>query len=237
LTDILDVDPGDITTEIPYSKGSDPLHSIEGIGPEMNTDTRDMFDTITEVAADIVGRGGNEWVILGPSLAIPQYSEIFNTDRIRVQVNGRMDISDLISQTKRVFDALEGNIEENHPTNIIRYESERLAERHDNNMSKSEDIEGIVNQAISMSNYSVELDSLIDESNLNQAAIFTAAGILIDPIHRYDENDVYSYSLDLASRFDFSDISETELARVGEEASGTTWGSSFDWIDDVSHRR
>jgi 5'(3')-deoxyribonucleotidase len=51
-----------------------------------------------------------------------------------------------------------------------------------------------------MSNYSVELDSLIDESNLNQAAIFTAAGILIDSIHRYDENDVYSYSLDLASR-------------------------------------
>jgi hypothetical protein len=236
-TDILDVDSDDITTEIPYSKGSDPLHSIEGLDPEMNTDTRNMFDTIMEVAADIVDRGGNEWVILGPHLAIPQYTETFNTDRIRAQINGGMDVSELTSQTKQVFNALEENVEQNHPTNIIRYESEKIAESHDVSNIGSKDIESIVNQAISTSNYSVELDSLTDENDLNQAAIFTAASILSDPIHRYNENDIYRHSLNLAARFDFSDIAETELKRVGKEASGTTWGSSFDWIDDVNHRR
>ena len=233
-TSVLNVNPNAITTEIPHAKGSDPLHSIEGIEPEMNTNTRDMFDTITEVAADMVGRGGDKWVILGPAFAIPQYSEIFDKEIIQAQVNGGMDATDLASQTTQVFNALKDDGRKSHPSSQFRYEAERIAEKH---RSSSEDIESIISQTMAMSNYSIELDSLVDENDISQAAIFTAAGILSDPIHRYDENDVYRYSLDLAAKLNFSDVAEAELKRVGEESSGITWGGSFDWVDDVDQRR
>jgi hypothetical protein len=233
-TSVLDVDPGDIATEVPHAKGSDPLHSIEGIEPEMNTNTRNMFDTITEVATDIVGRGGDKWVILGPAFAIPQYSEIFDEEIIQAQVNGGMDATDLASQTTQVFNALKDDGREDQPSSQFRYEADRIAEKH---RSSSEDIESIISQTMSMSNYSIELDSLVDENDISQAAIFTAAGILSDPIHRYDENDVYRYSLDLAAKLNFSDVAEAELKRVGKESSGITWGGSFDWVDDVDQRR
>lgn len=234
-TSILDIDPGDITTEIPHSKGSDPVSKIGTIEPEMSSETRDMYDTISKVASDIVGRGGDKWVLVGTSLVIPLYSEIFNTNRIHAQVKGKFNTDDLASETRQAITTLDSGTEERDPSNIIEYEAEKISEEHDK--IQIENLEAIINQAIAMSNYSVELDSLIDENEFSQAALFTAASILSDPIHRYEVNDVYQHSLDLSARLNLSSIGTTELEEVGMEASGSTWGDNFDWFEDINRER
>ncbi len=234
-----------LETDYSFSDDADHISNLEpekniiGMNPQTITRTQEMFDDISRIAADAVDAGDSQWIHLGPSLALPQYNDLFDTEILQTQIQHELDASTLTAQTKQAIDQL--GIETNNKGSAkIRREADWIAESY--NISNggdagNMDLTGIINHSLDVSNYSFEIDQLLNQNDISQAAGFIAASILSDPIRRYDENDIYRRSMELVSRFDQTNLNDQELEVIEKERSGATWGEVNDWFETDSRER
>jgi hypothetical protein len=239
LDDFLDLAHNDaINTDISHIKDLDPNNRITGFNSEIANQTREILDTVSEVATQLSGVQYNDWLLLGQSFAIPQYQKIFDFDIIHYQVEDRFNINELVSDTEQVIDALE-NSTNTISSDEIQYETEWMTESFElpTGRKQSEGLMDMVHYAVTISNYANELRTLVEQHNISQAAALIGANIVRNPYYQYDEHDLYRRCVDLMVRFDPPSVDKTKLERVHMERQNETWEEHTDWFEAINRKK
>jgi hypothetical protein len=234
ITDGLDIGHDFIDTNSAYLRRLEPHRRITSFTGHTVAKTRTVLDAITEIATRRSGVQFNDWFLLGPSLAVPRYDEIFDFDVISHQINNKLDTSQLRVETERIVETLNGNIDDGPSTNKLRYEYDSLAETYDLpttlEMKQNRAAIEMMDYAFKLPNYSRELRSLVDEGPLTQAAGLVAVSIARDP-QPYDEDDIQRRSLEVAARLDphSNDVMTPEQRE--KERQGEAWRDIPNWFE------
>lgn len=224
----------------PHLEQLDPIHRIAGISPEMAADTRDTLDLAGEIATEITEVQYDDWFVLGPTLALPQYQDIFDFNLIRRQAQKETDIDQIVKESKYVIDELEAKTEVNSLGERLRYEAGWLAESQSISPTYNwmqNDLVDMVDYAVSLADYSREVRSLLEEDDVSQTAVFIGLSSLSEPTRRYNENSVYRTSLDLINRLNPTSIDEMELEKLRKKRRGDTWTEYNDWFEMTDRTR
>jgi hypothetical protein len=229
-----------IATDASYLEQLDPVGRITGLTPSTVAYIRGVLDTVGEIAADVAGVQHDDWFVLGPTFALPQYNSLFNLDRIRMQIEHGVDADRLASEATAAVAALKESADQDLSPGKCRYEADWIAETTGTTASGS--IQGnnlveMVDYALTLSDYSRTLRTLTEDETISQAAAFVAASIMSDPVRRSTTDAVYRRGLELMTRFDPPAVDRHELTMVRKERRSDTWGDHTDWFEAVDRAR
>lgn len=240
VTDGLDIGHDFVETNPTYLRELEPHRRMTSFSGQTVAKTRTVLDAITEVATERSGVQFNDWFLLGPSLAVPQYNEIFDFNIIHRQLDNKLGTGRLIAETERIVETLKANIDEKPPTNKLRYEYDSMAESHDLpttlEMKQNQTAIEMMDYAFKLPNYSRELRSLVDEGPLTQAAGLVAVSIARNP-QSYDTDDIHRRSLEVAARLDplSNDVMTPEQRE--KERQGEAWREIPNWFEEENRSR
>lgn len=210
---------------------------IVGLDPAGLTETREALSLASEVASEVVGTHEDDWFVLGPSMALPDFDELFDMDVITAEFATR-SLEDLKTQAAEAIEYLrqEHQISPNKLQYLGEYVNERessdsITQSASNGFSVSS-LTTAIDQSTQLALSSQELRSLIKERGFDQGAVFVALTCLMDPAYRYDTEPVYRQATQLKRRLDPPSVAKSNLESYQKERQGETWGDNKDWHED-----
>lgn len=231
-----------IDTDANHLATLDPVNHVAGMPPKTITHIRDVLDTVGELAMEITGTQHDDWFVLGPTFALPQYNGLFNLDRIRMQMNNGIDANTLAEETISALTTLERRADDDTLSpNKRYYEAEALAERRVDSSPygniQGDELAELLEYTLTLSDHSPTLRTLTDEKGISEAAAFVAASIMSDPVRRYDTDTVYRRAMELITRVAPPSVDHQELKMLRKERRTDTWDEHTDWFETVDRAR
>ncbi len=229
-----------------YDKGANshlerlsPSTRIAGIDPTLASQTRTTLNTVGEIAVTITGVQHDDWIVLGPTFALPQYYDLFEDfEQIQREIRRDIDVETLAAETKTVLATLEQETDELLSPTRFQYEVGWVAEQtelFDNDSQQS--LSDLVEYTLGLSNYSRELRAMADRGDLSQAAIFLGASMASNPIVRNQNTDIHRRALELTHRLAPSSIDGQAIEPFRQERSAKTWNDHTDWYETMDRVR
>lgn len=212
-----------------------PAHRFLGIDLKTATQTREILDVISSVTSEIAGVQYNDWFLLGPSIAVPRYDDLFDIQVINDQMQ-KFDEETIAAETKQVIDVLENSTEYEETTNNLQYDAERVGEEYDllpSGKKQNMRLNYAFDFAYNVANYSRELRYLKDQTDITQAAALVGSSIMRSNQCVYDDNDIYRHGLELMARFNPPPIDEKDIKAVRKERRGDSWDEHSDWFEAI----
>lgn len=222
------------TSETSDLAALEPAHQFLGIDLETATQSREILDEISSVTSKIEGVQYNDWFLLGPSIAVPRYDDLFDMQLINDQMQ-KLDEDTIAAETKQVIDILENSTEGEETANL-QYEAERIGEEYDllpPGKKQNKRLNYAFDFAYNITNYSRELRYLKDQTDITQAAALVGSSIMRTDQCVYDDDDIYRHGLELMARFDPPPIDEADIKAVRKERRGDSWDEHSDWFETV----
>lgn len=216
-----------------------PSTRIAGITPSLASQTRTALNAIGEIAVDITGVQHDDWIVLGPSFALPQYYDLFeNFDQIQREIR-RGESDRLAAETEVVLNTLEHGDDHTLLPTKLQYQADWITEQTE---SFDIDIErhpltDMVGYALSLSNYSRELRALTEREELSQAAIFLGASMASNPVARYQDSDISWRAREFTDRIAPPSMDGQEIEPFRQERSAQTWDEHTDWYEAPDRMR
>lgn len=226
------------TSDTADLRNLEPRYPFLGIDIESATETRDILDTITTVTTKISGVQCDDWVLLGPSIAVPRYAEIFDIQLISDQME-RLDKKTLLAETKQVIDILKKSARYEEPPNNLQYEAEYMGEEYDLlplEKKQNKRLNYAFDLAYDIINYSDELRYLKDQTDITQAATLVGVSIATSQQCVYD-HEIYRQGMELMARFDPPPIDKKDIEAVRKERRGDSWDEHSDWFEVLDRGR
>ncbi|RRJ31867.1 hypothetical protein [Halocatena pleomorpha] len=217
----------------------DPSTRIAGVSPTLASQTRTALDTVGEIADDITGVQHDDWIVLGPSFALPQYYDLFEDfEQIQREIRRDIDVGTLAAETETVLTALEHGTDELLSSTRFQYEVGWVAEQTElfDNQSH-QPLADLVEYTLGLSNYSRELRAMADRGDLSQAAIFLGASMASNPIVRHQNTDIHQRALELTHRLAPPTIDGQAIEPFRQERSAKTWNDHTDWYETMDRVR
>lgn len=214
----------------------EPRYPFLGIDLETATQTREILDMISSVTSKISGVQYNDWFLLGPSLAVPRYDDLFDMELINDQMQ-EFDEETIITETKQVVDILKNSTEHEEMENNLQYEAEWAGEEYDllpSGKKQNKRLNYAFDFAYNIANYSRELWYLKEQTDITQAAALIGSSVMKSQGCVYDDDDIYWHGLELMARFDPPPIDETDIKAVRKERRGDSWDEHSDWFETVN---
>lgn len=220
------------------SKHLTRLHAgtrINGLMPSELTETREILNLTSNLASEIAGVSEDDWFILGPSVAIPSYDDLFEMNAITHQFQNRK-LADIKQQAASIVKKLRSKTEVPSSISKLQYSAEYTAERQDDELSSNglsvSSLTESLEHAVQLSTASNQIRSLTKEEGYDEAAVLVAVSFVNDPAHRYEQNDVYRKATKLKRRLNPRIIDEATLDSYEKERKGKTWSEHDDWHED-----
>lgn len=233
-SDMVDVDTSIIET-------LEPLRRTVGFGGAAITETQAMMEAISTIATELSGVQHDDWFLLGPSFAVPQYAEIFDWDIICMQIEDGLDVNTLVSETQSAIDGLENGATEGISPEKFEYESAYIAEKFDppSTPGRSEDngLRDMVKYAFDLSNYSRELRLLTEQHNISQLAALIGVSIVEGGYRQFNDDDLYQRCVELMGYFDPISIDEMEHQQIRKERQMSVREGNTDWFEATDRWR
>lgn len=208
---------------------------ITAFDSSTTTQTREILDTIGEIATDVADVQHDDWFLLGPRIAIPRYDDIFDFEIIRSQIDQGVDLDRLDREVKHVLAVLKNGAETDLPATKLQGQAEWVTEEYNlPTSSKGEPDSGlddIVDFALNLSDYSRELRYLDDQDALSQLALFVGNSIMIDPMKQHGDNDIYRRGIELAAHLNPQSVGRMEIEEVRKQRRSDMWGENADWYE------
>lgn len=222
----------DFVTDLQTEKKVDPRHRILDVDTEKTTETRALVEEINTTARGISGVASNDWFMFGPRLAIPRFPKIYNRALGEMSVNE--DLWGYVRETTTVLHHIEQEAADGRSSERILAEGERIAEE----VESDHDTQQIVNQlgsAYDLSNHTRDIKAFHEAQRYSSTALLLAASIKMDPMYRYNENEIYRRAVDLQKRIEPVMVDDAQIGRfrdrgdfrVGE--AGTDWYHTNQW--------
>lgn len=216
-----------------------PSTRIAGLTPSLASQTRTALNAIGDIAVDITGVQHDDWIVLGPSFALPQYYDLFeNFDQIQREIR-RGESDQLAAETEVVLNTLEHGDDHTLLPTKLQYHADWITEQ-----TESFDIDikrhpltDMVGYALSLSNYSRELRNLTECEELSQAAIFLGASMASNPVVRYQDTDISWRAREFIDRIAPPSMDGQEIEPFRQERSAQTWDEHTDWYEAPDRMR
>ncbi len=221
-----------------HLKELNPSSRIAGITPTLASQTRGTLEKIGEIAVDISGVQYEDWVVLGPTFALPQYYGLFEDFSLIQREIRRKDRDQLADETKTVLTTLEHR-DDQQLSSKLQYQADWVAEQTETlkiNIDQPPLVE-TVGYAVSLSNYSRELRALAERDELSKAAIFLGASMASNPVARYQDTDIAWRAQEFINRIDPPAIEGQDIEQFRQERSAQTWDDHTDWYEDSDRIR
>lgn len=203
-----------------------------GIDVESATDTRTILNEISTITTKLSGVQYDDWFLLGPSLAIPQYADLFDLELIISQLE-KLDQKILLAETKQAIEYLE-----RVPTKpgTLGYEADWIGEEFDllgKDKTRRTGLSYAVEFAYNTANYSRELRTVLEETDISQAAALLGTSIVGGQQRASNDKEIYRRGIELMARFDPPSIATEEITAVRKERRGDSWDDHTDWFETV----
>lgn len=214
-----------------------PTHTVQELPPGELAITRNIFEMIGEIAAEITGVQHDDWVVLGPTLAIPQHDDdLFNISTIETQVRCGLDTTKLAEEAADVVSYLQTRIEnESGAEYAARWLAESEIMPFSPNKEQIRSITEVTEYATTLTQYTNELRPLVKSGEVSDAAALIATSILSDPPPHNDLGSIYQRGEDLIHRLDPPSVDEEQLIAIRRRKQG--WDESRDWYEQTTDRR
>lgn len=227
ISKFLDVAPPTVNTR--YIKELNPNHHI--IELEDIDSTRKLFNTIGEMATEKAEVQHNDWIILGPTLAFPQYENLFDLDALEDEREDGDDVHP--EEVDRVVSTLENRVE-NDPdmTYTLEYIGENGIMPFAPNPAQRQGITKIGDYATTLAQFSDELRDLDDVS---QTAALIGTSIVSDPSPHTTLNDVYQQGEDLINQFSPHQFTANQIQTSFRRTDN--YDTTLEWYEDENQPR
>lgn len=224
----------DFVTDLENEKDVNPFHRIIDVDTEKTTETREIIEEINTTAREISGVESNDWFMFGPRLAIPQFPDIYNRALGEMAVDD--DLWEYVRETKTVLHHIDKETADGRSPQRILAEADRITEEVEH--SSDYDKQQIVDQlgsAYDLSNHSRDIKAFHEAQRYSPTALLLAASIKMDPMHRYNDNEIYRQAVDLQNQVEPVTVDDEQIGRfrdrgdfrVGE--AGTDWYHTDQW--------
>ncbi len=204
-----------------------------GIDVGTATDTRSILDEISTITTELSGVQYDDWFLLGPSLAIPQYDDLFDLELITDQLE-KLDQETLVNETKQAIEYLERSPPK---PGTLQYEADWLGEKYDllpTDKTRQTGLSLAVEFAYNTTNYSRELWTVLEETDISQAAALVGTSIVGGQQRASDDEEIYRQGMKLMTHFDSPSISTEEITAVRKERRGDSWDEHTDWFETAN---
>lgn len=204
-----------------------------GIDVETATDTRNILDEISTITTELSGVQYDDWFLLGPSLAVPQYDDFFDLELITDQLE-KLDQETLVAETKQAIEYLE-RVPPKPGT--LQYEADWLGEKYDllpTDKTRQTGLFHAVEFAYNTTNYSRELWTVLEETDISQAAALVGTSIVGGQQRASDDEEIYRQGMKLMTYFDSPSIGTEEITAVRKERRGDSWDEHTDWFETAN---
>lgn len=229
-----------IDTNASHLTGIDPTNKITGFSPAEVTQTREVLDTVTEIATDETGVQYNDWFLLGPILTLPRYDDIFEFNKIKREIQSK-DIERIAAEASQIITEVNGKVDNVFSPTKLRYETNWVAEEHDLDTSYREsqgrNIGKMINHASYMNQYSDELRDIRDQEANFQSSIFIGINAIKSQTQQLDKSDIQQRAKNIISRLDPTSPNRMGLEEVHKQRQGTTWKDAPDWYEMMDRKR
>lgn len=215
-----------------------PETNIQELSPHALANTREVFETIGEIATKTTRVQHDDWVLLGPTLAVPQYDDdLFNLPLIETQVQYGRDPMELAEEADEVIALLERRTKDDFNSNAD-YAAQWLAESDmmpfAPNKAQIRAIREVNEYAETLARYSNELRPLVKSDSVSPAAALVAASIVSDPPPHDDLKAIYRRGEDLINRLNPPSTNEAQLTAIRRRMQG--WEDIPDWYEMTTDR-
>lgn len=163
-----------------------------------NRKTRHVFDQISKISREVTKVDEKHWFLLGPRMVVPHHSERFDQAWSQMRFGSEDKV---VEETRTILDRLEGGAEEEAQSmEFLEEEVKWLIEENNLDQHEKQRLMSQLNSEIALSHKSKEIAEIVDNENFTPAASFLAATIQVDPLYRYQEDDLYRRAVALKKK-------------------------------------
>jgi hypothetical protein len=225
----------EFSVDTSYIAEGKPDSNIEYLPPEYLKPTREAFDAIGEIAREITGVQHDDWVLLAPNLAIPQYDDLFDISTMETQIEDGLDPENVADEVIDVVTLLDKWTEESKTDYVAEWFVENETMPFADSPARKQGITEILNYRTSLAQFSDELRDWIWDDKVTHVAGLIGASIVSDPSPHDDLDIVYQRGEEIINRLNPRSITETELVPIRRRMQ--EWGKSSDWYETTDRSR
>ncbi|WP_248910544.1 hypothetical protein [Halocatena marina] len=209
---------------------------IEKLPPKELKYTREIFETVGQLAVESTGVQHDDWTLLAPTLAIPQYNNIFNISAIHNEVEGGLNSEKLSKEVADVVTRLENQTGNGpDPTSTVDWLMESDIMPFTAGQQQRQCLTKMTTYATTLSQYSDALRPLVRDNRVSHVAGLIGASIVSDPSPYDDLDALYQQGEDLIRRLDPPSVNMEQLTAIRRRKQG--WDESLDWYEMTDRMR
>jgi hypothetical protein len=209
---------------------------IEKLPPKELEYTREIFETIGQLAVENTGVQHDDWMLLAPTLAIPQYDDVFNISVMQNEIEGGLNSERITKEVTDVVTHLENQSEKGpDPTSAVEWLMESDIMPFAASQPQRQSLIKMTNYAMTLAQYSDALRPLIVDNRVSQVAGLIGASIISDPSPHDDLDDIYQQGEKLIRRLDPPSVNGGRLLAIRRRKQG--WDETLDWYEMTNRIR
>ncbi len=198
--------------------------------------TREAFESIGEVVTEITGVQHDDWVHFSPTLAIPQYNNLFDIYTIQNEIESGLNKERVSREVIEVINILE-RLGGGNPD--MSYTAEYLAENEIMPFAKTparrQEIMKITNHAATLARVSNEIRPLISRGDISQVAGLIGVSLVCEPNPHDNLERLYQQGESLIDKLHPPSINQTRLTAIRRRKK--EWDSTLDWYEKIDRAR
>lgn len=209
---------------------------IEKLPPEELAYTRDIFETVGELAAERMGVQHDDWMLIAPTLAIPQYDDVFDIAAIQNEVESGVDSASLSNEVVDVVSTIKRRLKDSpDAAPMIEWLMESEIMPFVAGTDQRQDLIKTGRYAMTLAQISNTLRPLVRSGKVTHLAGLIGASIVANPSPQDDFDLIYQQGEELIERLDPSAISTQQLTAIRRRKQG--WVETSDWYGRTDRER
>lgn len=226
----------EFSVDTSYIADGNPDNNIVYLPPEYLKFTREAFDAISQIAREITGVQHDDWILLAPNLAIPQYDDLFDISTIETQIEDGLNTENIADEKIDVVALLDKQTEDGSNTDYV---AEWFVENESmpfaDSPAQKQGINEILDYRTILAQFSDELRDWVWNGKVTHVAGLIGASIISDPTPHNDLNVVYQRGEDVINRLNPQSVDDVQLVPIRRRMQ--EWGESSDWYERIDRSR
>jgi hypothetical protein len=214
-----------------HIKRLDPNENIKELDTEALGDTREAFDLIETVAVEQADVEDNDWSIISPRHAIPQFDDLFGMGVMQQEFEDGLDPETLMDEAAYVVDTVKrrtGEVPKSNHANELLKQSDIMPFAH---QPAYQEVSEMEDYATTLSEFSREIRPLVDSGQVSHAAGLVGANVISDVPTKDDREAIYLEGKDLIDRLNPAGVSKAQRLAVRRRKS--EWENNPDWFETM----
>lgn len=212
-------------------------HITDFMTAEMTT-TRELLDQVGEIAVELAGVQHDDWTLLGSTVVLPRYADLFEFDVIEEEIDAGIDMESLIADVERVVTTFEAGSETGYASSTLTYTADWLAEMTECSFatgSSQSCLTDLATYALHLAEYSGDFRTLVEANKVSQTAAFIGLSLGTDPTHSLDRRTIRQQSRHLLGQLGTTGINQSQIDANLRRRD--VWDHNADWYQTTDRER